>query len=76
MGDRHSGGGLVASLHSAVFGESDIESLVNGGLIGIVVIWQQGLLELAFVFKGSLKEGEQNECEYQHSVRCICVQYH
>lgn len=48
MGDRHGGGGLVASLPSAVFAESEIESLVNGGLVGIVVIWQQGLVELAF----------------------------
>lgn len=73
MGDRHGGGGLVASLQSAVFAESDIESLVNGGLVGIVVIWQQGLLELAFVFKGSLKEGEEKRCKCQHSVRCTSV---
>lgn len=70
MGDRHGGGGLVASLHSAVFAESDIESLVNGGLVGIVVIWQQGLFELAFIFKGSLKGGQEKGCECQHSVRC------
>ncbi len=63
MGDRHGRGGLVASLPSAVFAESDIESLVNGGLVGIVVIWQQGLVELAFVFKCSLKDGEEKECE-------------
>lgn len=73
MGDCHGGGGLVASLHSAVFAESDIESLVNRGLIGIVVIWQQGLLELAFIFKGSLKDGEEKECECQHSVRGTSV---
>lgn len=55
VSDRHGGAGLVAPLHSAVFAESDIVSLVNGRLVGIIVIWQQGLLELALVFKGGLK---------------------
>lgn len=56
MSDRHGGAGLVASLHSAVFAESDIESLVNERLVGVIVIWQQGLLELALVFKGGLEK--------------------
>lgn len=58
VSDCHGGAGLVASLHSAVFAESDIESLVNGRLVGIIVIWQQGFLELALVFKGGLKRKE------------------
>lgn len=58
VSDRHGGAGLVASLHSAVFAEGDIESLVNGRLVGIIVIRQQGLLELALVFKGGLKRKE------------------
>lgn len=65
MSDRHGGAGLVASLHSAVFAESDIESLVNGRLVGIIVIWQQGLLELALVFKGGLKRKE-TELDQKH----------
>lgn len=58
--DRHGGAGLVASLHSAVFAERDIESLVNGRLVGIIVIWQQGLLELALGYKGGLKRKERD----------------
>lgn len=59
VSDRHGGAGLVASLHSAMFAESDIESFVNGRLVGIIVIWQQALLELALVFKGGLKRKER-----------------
>lgn len=65
MSDRHGRAGLVASLHSAVFAESDIESLVNERLVGIVVIWQQALLELALVFEGGLKRKE-TESDQKH----------
>lgn len=58
VSDCHGGAGLVASLHSAVFAESDIESLVNGRLVGVIVIWQQSLLERALVFKGGLQKKE------------------
>lgn len=58
MSDGHGGAGLVASLHSAVFAESNIESLVNGRLVGIIVIRQQGLLELALGFEVGLKRKE------------------
>lgn len=58
VSDGHGGAGLVASLHSAVFAESNIESLVNGRLVGIIVIRQQSLLELALGFKVGLKRKE------------------
>lgn len=53
MGDSHGGGGFVASLHSAVLTEGDVKALVNGRLVGIVVVWQQDLVELALIPKDS-----------------------
>lgn len=54
MCDSHGGGGPVASLHAAVLAEGDIEALVNKRLVGVVVVGQQRLLELALVREDSL----------------------
>lgn len=56
MRDSHGGGGFVASLYAAVLAEGDVEALVNKRLVGIVVVGQQSLLELALVPKDSLSE--------------------
>lgn len=63
MSNRHRGAGLVASFHSAMFAESNVVSLVNGRLIGIIVIWQQGLLKLALRFKGTLEKRDKIRSE-------------
>lgn len=55
MCDGHGGGGLVASLYAAMLAEGDIEALVNKRLIGVVVVGQQSLLELALIHEDSLK---------------------
>ena len=55
MCDSHGGGCLVASLCAAMLAEGDVGALVNRRLIGIIVVWQQGLLELALVPEEFLK---------------------
>lgn len=55
MCDSHGGGGPVASLHAAVLAEGDIEALVNKRLVGVVVVGQQRLPELALVHEDSLE---------------------
>lgn len=55
MCDGHGGGGLVAPLYAAVLAEGDVEALVNKRLVGVVVVGQQSLLELALVPKDSLE---------------------
>ena len=61
MCDSHGGGGLVASLYAAMLAEGDIEALVNKRLIGVVVVGQQSLLELALVPEDSLQKGRGEE---------------
>lgn len=56
MCDSHGGGGLVASLYTAMLAEGDVEALVNKRLIGVVVVGQQSLLELALVLEDSLEK--------------------
>lgn len=63
MCDSHGGGGLVASLYTAMLAEGDIEALVNKRLIGVVVVRQQSLLELALIHKDSLKMPQKEERE-------------
>lgn len=60
MCDGHGGGGLVASLYAAMLAEGDIEALVNKRLIGVVVVGQQSLLELALFPEDSLKKRERD----------------
>ena len=65
MCDGHGGRGLVASLYAAMLAEGDVEALVNKRLIGVVVVGQQRLLELALVHEDSLETTERNERENQ-----------
>lgn len=55
MCDSHGGGGPVALLHAAVLAEGDVEALVNKRLVGVVVVGQQSLPELALVHEGPLQ---------------------
>lgn len=61
MCDSHGGGGLVASLYTAMLAEGDVEALVNKRLIGVVVVGQQSLLELALVLEDSLEKERRTE---------------
>lgn len=61
MCDGHGGRGLVASLYAAMLAEGDVEALVNKRLIGVVVVGQQSLLELALVHEDSLKTMEREK---------------
>lgn len=58
MSDSHGGGHLVASLCAAMLAEGDVEALVNKRLVGVVVVGQQGLLELALVPEDFLERSE------------------
>lgn len=51
----HSSGGLVAPLHTAMLAERYIRASVDQRLIGIVVVWEQALLELALVVEDCLE---------------------
>lgn len=61
MCNSHGGGGLVASLHTSMLAEGDVGAPVNRRLVGIVVVWQQGLLELALVPEDCLKTAKQRD---------------
>lgn len=63
MCDSHGGGGLVASLYAAMLAEGDIEALVNKRLIGVVVVGQQSLLELALIHEDSLRNAKKRQRE-------------
>ena len=58
MGDGLGGGGLVATLGPAVLTERDVGAGVNEALVGVVVVGQQALLELALIPERSLWGGE------------------
>lgn len=65
MRDSHGGGGLVAPLHAAMLAECDVGASVDQRLIGVVVVGQQALLELALVMEDCLertKETKQGRC--------------
>lgn len=53
--DSHGGSGPVALLHAAVLAEGNVEALVNKRLVGVVVVGQQRLPELALVHEGPLQ---------------------
>lgn len=53
----HGGGGLVAPLDPAVLAEGDVGAPVDQGLVGVVVVGQQALLELALVVEDCLEGG-------------------
>lgn len=56
MCDGHGGGGPVASLYAAMLAEGDVEAPVNKRLVGVVVVGQQRLLELALVTEDPLED--------------------
>ncbi len=51
----HGSGGLVAPLHAAMLAECYVGASVNQRLVGVVVVWQQALLELALVMEDCLE---------------------
>lgn len=55
MRDSHSRRGLGASLQAAMFAQGKVEALINGRLIGVVVVGKQCLFELALIPEDSLK---------------------
>lgn len=57
--DSHGGGGPVALPHAAVLAQGDVEALVNKRLVGVVVVGQQRLPELALVHEGPLQHRKQ-----------------
>lgn len=60
---RHSHGSrdLVAPLHAAVLAECEIVASVNQRLVGIVVVLEQTLLELALVVEDCLQGTEKGK---------------
>lgn len=55
---RHSHGscGFVALLHAAMLAQCYVGSSVDQGLVGVVVVGEQALLELALVMEDCLEE--------------------
>lgn len=51
----HGSGGLVAPLHAAMLAERYVGASVNQRLVGVVVVWEQALLELALVVEDCLE---------------------
>lgn len=52
----HGSGGLVAPLYTAMLAERYIGASVDQRLVGIVVVWEQALLELALVMEDCLEK--------------------
>lgn len=55
----HGSGGLVAPLDAAMLAECYVGASVNQRLVGIVVVRQQALLELALVVEDCLERKER-----------------
>lgn len=51
----HGSGGPVAPLHAAMLAERYVGASVNQRLVGVVVVWEQALLELALVMEDCLE---------------------
>lgn len=51
----HGSGGLVAPLHAAMLAERYIGASVDQRLVGVVVVWEQALLELALLVEDCLE---------------------
>lgn len=59
----HGGRGLVPSLHAAMLAERYVGASVDQRLIGVVVVREQALLELALVMEDCLERTKrQTEC--------------
>lgn len=56
MGYSHGSGGLVAPLHAAMLAERYVGASVHQRLIGVVVVGEQALLELALVMEDCLEK--------------------
>lgn len=54
MRDSHGGGHLAAPLHPSVFAQRDVGASVQVRLVGIVVVGQEGLSELALFLEAGL----------------------
>ena len=61
MCDSHGSGGLFASLQTAMLAESNVGASVNGRLIGVVVVWQHALSELALIMEDCLKIAKEKK---------------
>lgn len=59
--DGHGGGGLAAPLHAAVLAERDVGASVDQRLVGVIVVGQQALLELALVVEDCLEEDKETK---------------
>ena len=57
----HGSGGLVAPLHAAMLAECYVEASVNQRLVGVVVVCEQALLELALVMEDCLERTKGTE---------------
>lgn len=61
MRHGHGGGGLVAPLHAAVLAERYVGASVRQRLVGVVVVREQTLLELALVMEDCLQRTERRD---------------
>lgn len=59
----HGSGSLVAPLNTAMLGECYVEASVNLRLVGIVVVREQALLELALIVEDCLEKTD-GQCEF------------
>lgn len=65
----HGSGGLVAPLHAAMLAECYVGASVNQRLVGVVVVWEQALLELALVMEDCLdRTKRQTACILMNSL--------
>lgn len=55
----HGSGGLVAPLDAAMLAECNVRASVNQRLVGIVVVGEQTLLELALIVEDCLERTER-----------------
>lgn len=60
----HGSCGLVAPLHAAMLAECDVGSSVNQRLVGVVIVREQALLELAFVVEDCLEATKRQDMLY------------
>lgn len=61
----HGSSGLVAPLHAAMLAECYVGSSVNQRLVGVVIVREQALLELALVMEDSLRGTKKQDVFYK-----------
>lgn len=64
MRDSHGSGGLVAPLHAAMLAQRDVGAPVDQRLVGVVVVGEQALLELALVVEDCLQGGHRESMHF------------